>query len=248
VTDLSHDAIDDGFHEIHLSGKQLVFLFMVLACFSVVIFLCGVYVGRGVRTARGDDAVEMAAATPASQPTPAVETPAPAAEPPAPPPETPDELSYHKRLQGETPAAETLKKPAAEPPPPAAKTPDPVVKAAQPAAKTPEPAARAPEHQAKAPEPAAKAPAQRAPNVPTAGKPGKWYVQVFATKDVGAAEKIVTRLAGKGYPAYLLPPAAGEVQALYRVRVGRYDDHNEAEAVKTRIAKEEQFQPYTSSR
>ena len=41
---------DDGFHEIQLNGKQLVFLFMAVTVVSVVIFLSGVLVGRGVRT------------------------------------------------------------------------------------------------------------------------------------------------------------------------------------------------------
>ena len=41
---------EEGFHEIQLSGKQLVFLFMATTVVSVVIFLCGVLVGRGVRT------------------------------------------------------------------------------------------------------------------------------------------------------------------------------------------------------
>ena len=35
---------DDGFHEIQLNGKQLVFLFMAATVVSVVIFLCGVLV------------------------------------------------------------------------------------------------------------------------------------------------------------------------------------------------------------
>ena len=39
---------DDGFSEIQLSGKQLVFLFMATTVIAVVIFLCGVLVGRGV--------------------------------------------------------------------------------------------------------------------------------------------------------------------------------------------------------
>jgi len=42
-------STDDGFHEIQLNGKQLVFLFMAATVVSVVIFLCGVLVGRGVR-------------------------------------------------------------------------------------------------------------------------------------------------------------------------------------------------------
>jgi len=40
---------DQSFHEIQLSGKQLVFLFMSAVVLAVVIFLLGVSVGRGVR-------------------------------------------------------------------------------------------------------------------------------------------------------------------------------------------------------
>ena len=49
---------DEGLHEIQLNGKQLVFLFMASTVVAVVIFLCGVMVGRGVRTQRTADAVE----------------------------------------------------------------------------------------------------------------------------------------------------------------------------------------------
>ena len=45
----SASDVDDGFHEIQLNGKQLVFLGMATTIVSVVIFLCGVLVGRGVR-------------------------------------------------------------------------------------------------------------------------------------------------------------------------------------------------------
>jgi hypothetical protein len=51
---------DEAFHEIQLNGKQLVFLFMAATVVSVVIFLCGVMVGRGVQTPRGD---QLAAAS-----------------------------------------------------------------------------------------------------------------------------------------------------------------------------------------
>ena len=50
---MAHELHDDGFHEIQLSGKQLVFLFMATTVVSIVIFLCGVLVGRGVQNARG---------------------------------------------------------------------------------------------------------------------------------------------------------------------------------------------------
>ena len=49
-----HQTQDDGFHEIQLNGKQLVFLFMAATVVSVVIFLCGVLVGRGVRAEQRD--------------------------------------------------------------------------------------------------------------------------------------------------------------------------------------------------
>ena len=50
---MAHELHEDGFHEIQLSGKQLVFLFMATTVVSIVIFLCGVLVGRGVQNARG---------------------------------------------------------------------------------------------------------------------------------------------------------------------------------------------------
>jgi heme/copper-type cytochrome/quinol oxidase subunit 2 len=47
VSEISHHEIaDEAFHEIQLSGKQLVFLFMATTIVAVVIFLCGVQVGR----------------------------------------------------------------------------------------------------------------------------------------------------------------------------------------------------------
>ena len=47
---------DDGFREIQLSGKQLVFLFMAVTVVLVVTFLTGVLVGRGVRVERSESA------------------------------------------------------------------------------------------------------------------------------------------------------------------------------------------------
>ncbi|MGE3511099.1 MAG: SPOR domain-containing protein [Vicinamibacterales bacterium] len=49
---MASHAEDDGFHEIQLNGKQLVFVFMATTVVLVVTFLCGVLVGRGVRAQR----------------------------------------------------------------------------------------------------------------------------------------------------------------------------------------------------
>ena len=44
---------DDGFHEISLNGKTLVFIFMATTVLLVVTFLLGVLVGRGARELQG---------------------------------------------------------------------------------------------------------------------------------------------------------------------------------------------------
>ena len=108
---MSHDTAplnDDGFHEIQLSGKQLVFLFMATTVTSVFIFLCGVMVGRGVRAERAADAAEPAAvAAQTDVPVAAGPERPPAAVPP--PAAENDELTYHKRLQGDASPREELK-------------------------------------------------------------------------------------------------------------------------------------------
>jgi DedD protein len=226
VTDLSHDAGDDGFHEIQLSGKQLVFLFMATTVVSVVIFLCGVLVGRGVRgdTVRADATPPAASgAVPTST---KVEDP-----PPAPADATPaasGTLSYQKRLDSATPVQERLKTPE---PAATADASKPVV--------DPAPAAK---ETAPAPKPA---PAPALPSTPPASaKPGVWAVQVVALTDRAAASAVVQRLSAKGYPAFLVSPQSGAPVQNYKVQVGKFEDRAEAEVIASRLKKEEQFQPW----
>lgn len=232
MSDITHqDLTDDGFHEIQLSGKQLVFLFMATTIVAVVIFLCGVQVGRNVRTVRAADAGDaLAIAAPsAAAPAPLTATPsAPvAAEPPPPAQDAEDDLSYAKRLQSDAAPKEELK-PRSELTPPAAA---PVANAP---AKHPPVTALAP-----APAPAA----TRTATTTATGRPGVWVVQVHALTDRGAASAIAQRLSGKGYPAFVLEPKAG-APAIYRVQVGRYNDRHEADQVARRLEKEEQFKPW----
>ena len=106
---------DDEFHEIQLNGKQLVFLFMAATVVSVVIFLCGVLVGRNVRVEQR--AVAQAAAlneVPApdvSATPPVVAGSVRAGEDPtaAAPPPPADDLSYFDRLEKSTRSADDLK-------------------------------------------------------------------------------------------------------------------------------------------
>jgi cell division septation protein DedD len=216
-----HENSDDGFHEIQLSGKQLVFLFMATTVVSVVIFLCGVLVGRGVRADRAAEAAEAPiAGAPAPTDTVADAGP-PAAEPPVPPAEAEPALSYKSRLESDRPAAETLK-PAPEPARPRAE-------------ETP---------RAQAPPPPPPQPKTERP-APAASR-DTWVVQIVALRDRTMASSIVQRLNGKGYPAFVVNPTAGTPAPVFKVQVGRYADRGEAEQVARRLEKEEQFKPWVS--
>ncbi len=221
-------AHDDAFREIQLNGKQLVFMAMAFVVIAVGIFLMGVQVGRGVRGERGlPESVEMAAATAAES------------EPPLPPAsvgqgssETPitagEKLSYAERLTGNEGAADSLKK-TPEPAPPV-----------EPPTPRPEPVTAAPGAVA-----ARNTPPPPAPAAPASAEPAGtgFAIQVAALRERSEADTIVKRLAGKGYPAYVLAPARGE-PSFYRVRVGKFKERREADTVAARLQKEEQFKPW----
>jgi len=242
-----NDLAEEGFHEIQLSGKQLVFLFMATTILAVLIFLCGVQVGRGVRPERGIETAETADAAAAATPPPAAATPSqpaaaggpPAAEPPAPAPEPEDELSYAKRLQRDqsTSPAEKLKSPSAAAQGSAAKVLPPPAES--------RPAAPAPRSEPAAAKPPAKGEPSAIPQ--STGRPGGWIVQITALQDRGACATIAQRLASKGYPAFVLDPAPGSPK-IYRVQVGGYPDRDKAEQAARRLAAEEQFKTYVRSR
>lgn len=225
---------DEGFHEIQLNGKQLVFLFMAGTVVAVVIFLLGVFVGRGVRAQVGETdpviAAQEAAQEGAQQPV----APAPEAPPIAAttgsgaPASAQEDLSYAQRLAGEAPK-ETLKDTPREP----AKE--------QPRSKPP--AAEAVTARTGQPETTAAGPTSAAATVPTEPSGSGVAIQVAALAKREEAETIVRRLTGKGYSAYLLAPSA-DAPRVYRVRVGKFKDRREAESVSSRLQKEEQFKPW----
>jgi cell division septation protein DedD len=242
VTDLSHDSPDDGFHEIQLSGKQLVFLFMATTVVSVVIFLCGVLVGRGVRA----EALKAADRTTPVSTGGASPTVASAQVPPPPVAEQPTAaapaLSYTGRLQAEKAVPETLKpQRSAE----SAPVSDATAAPAEPPVAKP-PSAVKPEALAKPEAPASTpAPAPRStPTVTTPPQPGVWAVQVVALTDPGAAEAVVRRLHAKGYSAFVVNPQSGAPVQNYKVQVGKFETRSEAEQIAGRLKKEEQFQPW----
>ena len=106
---------DEGVHEIQLNGKQLVFMFMAVTVVAVVIFLCGVMVGRGVRAPRAAEQADTTIEAPVD-PTAAIQTPAPVqsdTSPSAAPSSTQEKLTYANRLGTATQPPETLKEPVA---------------------------------------------------------------------------------------------------------------------------------------
>src|SRR5688572_9524729 len=113
---------DQGVREIQLNGKQMVFMFMTATVAAVVIFLCGVMVGRGVNTTRAA-AVTTAAAEPAIDPTSTAQNaPGPSVDASSsgePPSKQEDlkELTYVNRLEGPEAPPEPAVEPIATPPP-----------------------------------------------------------------------------------------------------------------------------------
>lgn len=238
---------DDGFHEIQLNGKQLVFLFMAATVVSVVIFLCGVLVGRGVRAERGGGTEAAVASdsttaeiTPSQAPVPAA--PPASADPTAaaaPPPQAED-AGYFKRLDDSKPqddAKNSAKGAAAAPASPAAAPTTP--------APSPAPAAKngaAPKTPAKASATPAKDPATA--DAAAAPPPGSGYaVQIAAVNVRSEADAIAKRLASKGYQAYV---SSNGTPAIYRVRIGTFKTRREAETMAAKLQKEEQFKPWVT--
>jgi cell division protein FtsN len=117
---------DQGFREVQLSGKQVVFLFMALAVALIGTFLLGVSVGRHVEP----EAV-TAQATPTATPVTDLNSSAP-----MPPPTTPapGDLQYPKTLRGADPS-----KPAPSATPPVAASPTATPEPAKP---TPTPSSK----------------------------------------------------------------------------------------------------------
>jgi cell division septation protein DedD len=216
---------DASYYELQLNNKQLVFFFMAAVAIAVVVFLCGVMVGRGVHdatiAAAGTSIAAKSETSPASGMTPA---------------DVRKELDYQKRLESpevedklegtssspEKLVAEATKKPAPTGPPPSKPAPK---KATPPPESKPAPAA-------------------------TSGgtgllgsESGAFTIQVVALKTKDAAETLVARLRGKGYRAYV---EGGGSTGLFRVRVGRFESRDEANTVAQRLRAEEKFEPFVT--
>jgi cell division septation protein DedD len=241
---------DDGFHEIQLNGKQLVFLFMAATVVSVVIFLCGVLVGRGVRTERSsaaEDAELSNVAEPAPQAAAAPTTLPPGSDPTAAaPPPAAEDLSYFNRLDTTKAAPKEVLKTQPSAPKPA-EPPAPTPLAAPPRAEAvrPQAAPKTPAKEDKDVKAPVRAPAASAQATSGTESGGGYAVQIAALNIRSEADAIAKRFASKGYAAYVMSPALGSPQ-IYRVRIGKFGSRREAESIATKLEKEEQLKPWVT--
>jgi len=204
------------------TAKQLVFLAMMATVVAVIVFLCGVLVGRGVpvRRATGQAAGETVPSGVGGirRGLPEI-APGLGAEPGSPL----DDLSYFGRLSDADPVPETLDASVE-------------MRAASPALET---GAEPPASSLPTAEPAPDV----APVIGTAAA-AAFVVQVTALRGGDEARELAGGLVQKGYPAFVADPVPGAPVAVYRVRVGPYPDRGEAETVRLRLETEERFKPW----
>ena len=218
---------------------------MLVAVVSIFAFAMGVVVGRDAPNAAGGTVGGPAAASPDAPANPPrlVLVGEPEEEPTA---GALDEVTYPDRLGSDGPPEEKLR----GLPLYVRATPEP---ASDPGPAAVPPAAAAPEViEEGADEPLGAASTAAADRVAggeatvVAPLPASdaYTVQVAALRSAAAAEEFAGRLRTKGFPAYVMEPALDGPAAMYRVRVGRYADHGEAERVRQRLEQEEQLTPW----
>jgi len=228
---------DEGLHEIQLNGKQLVFLFMTATVVAVVIFLCGVMVGRGVPAQRAGTVLTAEGADPTfpdetrSDAADAVATSATGVSPSA-SPSSRLGLTYPARLEEPEPVPEDV--------PASAQVREPFATTA--VAKAPV-AAKSASSKPAAAATTAVGTAPAADAVPTGSG---FVVQVAAVRQRGEADTIRGRLAKKGYPAFVTTASTSGGPTTYRVRVGKYPSRREADTVAAKLEREEQFKPWVT--
>ncbi len=200
---------------------------------AVVIFLCGVMVGRGVRAQRPVEPLEAAgdvAVDPTAVDKPlSTSAPVPTATTPSNAPVAANEiLTYPSRLEGQDVPDERLK-------PRSTAARDAASPVATSAKVMPPPKPAVPRQAATTAAAKLDAPAESAGS--------GFVVQVAAVNNRGEADAIAKRLAGKGYPTFVSTPPGGGPR-MFRVRVGKYQTRREAETIAARLQREDQFRPW----
>ena len=231
------------------NAKQIVFLFMAATVVAVVVFLCGVLVGRGVPLpGRG---TTTAAAGSGHEDVPPATLGQPRSEPSAAAAESED-LSYPGILTEDAQSPLTTAASGSDAPAGGSSTEPPEVEsrtaAADDAPQSEPLATQSDPDQRVAPDGVAEAASRKGdPDTDTvteSAPPGDGYwVQVVALRERHSVSGVLERLLKKELPATVLQPDADAPIALYRVRVGPYATRAEADRVCERIETEDEFAP-----
>ena len=249
-------------HRFELSRLEIVGVLGSATAGLFVVFLLGLYAGRGLADRRidaGDQIVRLPVA-PAVEQTPGTEAELTfydtleqdgrmaktegqgggerrVAVPPS--EEAPVSASPSDRVLAKVPDAAPMVEHAA--PEPAAEVERPAQVGAPGKAEPPtKPAKEDPVRQVTvpAPFPTAASKGERAPVLPSRSPAkGDWSVQVSATRDPRTADAVLQRLRTKGYDAFVLKVRRGG-ETFYRVRVGHYVSLEEAQHVVSRLRRE----------
>ena len=241
---------------------------MAATVVAVVVFLCGVLVGRGVplRPAGDPITIGLGGAPPLDDRRAVVGLSGGGLSAAA---ESGDDLTYYTRLESDGPVAESLRGiPGAVPTVPG-EAPDPVDEPLEPSAMPTEPTSSTGSESGAEGDPpaelgrtvpmpvaepvpeqavsAASTPVSDLPRSTSAVRSQQGFaVQVAAYRERATAERLADDLADKGFPTFVIEPTADAPVAVYRVRVGPYGDRQEAERIRQRLEREEQFKPWVT--
>ncbi|HVS04280.1 MAG TPA: SPOR domain-containing protein [Thermoanaerobaculia bacterium] len=224
---------EPSYYEIALTNRQVLIAFVILLVCVVAAFFAGVYVGKGepARAAAAPAAEEQVAESPLEQEAEEFEFFNRGGQAPA-PAERPDLEKLAREPNPDTTLAQDLGLEAG-PDEGEEGAPADVGAPAQPDRPPAEPPANLP--------PAGQQPASpgaAAPGAPEAAMPaGSLIIQVFSSRDQEQARKLLDRLRGAGFTAYLSPAEAGR-DTMYRVRIGPFTARDEAEAVAARVRRD----------
>ena len=250
-------------HEFRFGTRELVVIGVIFALITGLVFAGGVLVGREMSKAKRTARVEVAPDSGKTQadglrPDGSVKTAATRTE---------EKVTFYRTLTAPTSEVPQVGKPRIEEhlipkeePVPAAVVPEPTPAAPE------APRAVAPERRStKAPEsapatsrtaraakaspastPARPAPAQAA-SAPAGAEGEAWTVQVSAFRSRALAEELRSRLAARGFDAYVFPSLTEDGRPRYRVRVGNYASRNDAERVAADLRSERGLNPLVTS-
>jgi cell division septation protein DedD len=250
-------------HEFRFGGRELAILGAVFCLIATIVFAAGVMVGREMARAKGGGRAEIGREHHSPEPdglrgpeTP-VKTAAAKAE---------EKVTFYRTLTAPTQDLPQVGKPTIEErlipkedgapatavdAAPATSRPeaDPstaAVKPSKPAEAAPAPR---PARPAKAPPASpARPPQQVASAASTSDPDAAWTVQVSAFRSRSLAEELRSRLAARGYEAYVSPAMSEDGRPRYRVRVGAYAARGDAERVAADLRGERGLSPVVTQR